>query len=164
MQASKATTRRFYLLFYDWTWWVWLVTAVLLVLGLFGRPMAFIAAMVVTLVQCIVMLLREGSFLAFPVQIRFAYFLVLFVCSLPHLRLLYWIPTISTFALVLFGYCILARVVSLLPWNRRGPLTDDLLHRTFRSRPDLSRVKPTDGPNGCAGNLCSIEAQVAPAD
>lgn len=164
MQQSKGKRLRFYLMPGDWTWWVWLFTGVLLAVGLTGRPIAFIAAMLLTVVQCIVMLLREGTFLAFPVQIRFAYFLVLFICSLPHLRWLYWVPMLGTFALVLFGYCILARVLSLMPWNRREPLTDDLLHRTFRSRPDPSRVKPSADPNGCAGSLCSIEAQVAPAD
>jgi hypothetical protein len=36
---------------------------------------------------------------------------------------------------VTFGYCTLARCLSLLPWNRSEPLSFALLRRTFLSRP-----------------------------
>ena len=31
--------------------------------------------------------------------------------------------------------CLMARMLSLLPWNRTEPITTDLLRRTFLSRP-----------------------------
>jgi hypothetical protein len=37
--------------------------------------------------------------------------------------------------LVIFGYCLMARMLSLLPWNRTEPITADLVRRTFLSRP-----------------------------
>jgi hypothetical protein len=152
----------FYILPGDWTWWAWTATAVLLTIGLLGRPEAFVAAMAVTVMQGIVMLIRGKSVSAFAVQLRVAYLLLLVICFHPIMRWLYWLPMLGTFALVIFGYCLLARCLSLLPWNRGEEISLDLLRRTFFSRPDLSRLgMVSDQPAGCAGGLCTIEAQVA---
>ena len=78
------------------------------------------------------------------------------------MRWLYWLPVVGTFALVIFGYCLLARVLSLLPWNLREPHSLGLWRRTFFSAPDLDRVTVNPVTAGCAGGLCTIEAQVAP--
>jgi hypothetical protein len=153
--------RLFYFMLEDWTWWVWTLTAVLLTLGLFGRPDAFIAAMIVTLFQLAIVMLRERSVFAFAVQIRVAYLALLVICFIPQMRWLYWWPVIGTFALVIFGYCFLGRVLSLFPGNRKEVLSTDLLRRTFFSRPNLSRVSSFREGSGCAGGLCAIEAQVA---
>ena len=153
--------RRFYFLLDDWTWWVWTLTTILLTIGLLGQPVAFIAAMVVTVVQCMVMVVREKSVLAFAVQLRIAYLLLLMVCFVPEMRWLYWLPTVGTFALVIFGYCLMARMLSLFPWNRQEEISVDLLRRTFLSRPDLSRLPIPLETSGCAGGLCTINAQVA---
>ena len=154
--------RRFYILLDDWTWWAWTLTAILLTIGLLGQPVAFVVAMVVTVVQCIVMAVREMNVLAFAVQLRIAYLLLLMICFVPPMRWLYWLPTVGTFALVIFGYCLMARMLSLLPWNRQEALSADLIRRTFLSRPDLSRLAPLQEISGCAGGLCTIDAQVAP--
>jgi hypothetical protein len=78
------------------------------------------------------------------------------------MRWLYWLPTVGTFALIVFGYCLLARLLSLLPWNGRDAYTLARLRRTFFTAPDLDRVKINPAAAGCAGGLCTIEAQVAP--
>ena len=104
--------RRFYILLDDWTWWAWTLTAILLTIGLLGQPVAFVAAMVVTVVQCMVMVVREKSVLAFAVQLRIAYLLLLMICFVPEMQWLYWLPTVGTFALVIFGYCLMARECS----------------------------------------------------
>jgi len=137
-----------------------MVTAVLLAMGLAGRPRAFVAAMVVTVVQLAMMLIRERSVSAFAVQLRIAYLVLLGICFAPQMRWLYWLPMVGTFALVIFGYCLLARILYLLPWNRMEPLSMDLLRRTFVSRPDLSRITGNPQSPGCAGGLCTIAAQV----
>jgi hypothetical protein len=49
------------------------------------------------------------------------------------LNWLFWLPAIGTPAQVLFGYCTLARCLSLMPWNRREPLSTELVRRTFLS-------------------------------
>lgn len=159
---QRASIRLFHIKLDDWTWWVWTITAVLLAIGLGGYARAFIGAMVVTAGQGILLLVRDRSPVAFSVQLRAAYLLLLLVSFPPAMRWLYWLPTVGTFALVIFGYCLLARMLSLLPWNSQEPYTLERLRRTFLSAPDLARVKTRSGAVGCAGGLCTIEAQVAP--
>jgi hypothetical protein len=84
--TGAAHQLHFYILAEDWTWWAWTLTAILLAIGLAGYPSAFIAAMVITTVQAIVMLIREKSFSAFPVQLRIAYCLLLAISFIPQMR------------------------------------------------------------------------------
>ena len=78
---------------------------------------------------------REGRFSAFSVQVRIAYTAMLLLALWEPMRWLFWVPAIGTPAQVLFGYCTLARCLSLLPWNRTEPLTWKLVRRTFFSPP-----------------------------
>src|SRR5688572_16749552 len=153
LNMAKVSRRLFYVNPGDWTWWAWTVTTVLLMIGLYGHSLALIGAMALTVVQGIVLLVRDGSFAAFSVQLRVAYLILLIVAYPPPMRWLYWLPTVGTFALVVFGYCLLARVLSLLPWNSREAYTPDRLRRTFFSAPDLGRVKTNPAAAGCAGGL-----------
>jgi hypothetical protein len=61
--------------------------------------------------------------------------LLLLIAQPDHLRWIYWIPTIGTWAMVLTGYCAMARTVSLMPWNRKQRLSMALLKQTFLSAP-----------------------------
>jgi hypothetical protein len=161
---ETATARRWlFIMPQDWTWWVWLVTACLLLVGLMGMPKAFPATLLLSIAQFILFLARERAFKAFPVQLRLAYTLLLTICLLPPMRWLYWLPAVGTSALVIFGYCLMARMLSLLPWNRAEPITSDLLRRTFLSRPRLLDRADSVSSAGCGTSLCSIEAQVEPA-
>jgi hypothetical protein len=153
----------FYIKPSDWTWWAWSATAVLLAIGLRGHSGAFVAAMVMTACQGVVLLVRDRSPGAFSVQLRVAYLLLLLISYPLPMRWLYWLPTVGTFVLAVFGYCLLARVLSLLPWNSREAYTLDRLRRTFLSAPDLGRVRKNSKFGGCAGGLCTIEAQVGPS-
>jgi len=144
------------------TWWVWLITAILLAAGLAtGKAMFFLTAMALSFGQCMFFLQKHRSFAPFAVQIRLAYSTLLTVCFVPVMRWLYWLPTLGTFALVLFGYCLMARVLSLLSWNRTQRLSLDLLRRTFLTPPTLGN--PTHGlpDSGCMGGICELEAKVA---
>lgn len=117
------------------SWWYWLVTACLLTAGVAGYPEGFVLAIGLTVIQLIHFTLREGSVGAFPVQVR-VWYLVLLLVALPEpMRWIYWIPTVGTWAQLLFGYCTMARCVSLLPWNRSESFSLDLVARTFFSRP-----------------------------
>jgi hypothetical protein len=117
------------------SWWYWLVTVCLLTAGVAGYPIGFMLAIGLTIVQLIHFAIRERSVTAFPVQVRFWY-LVLLLVSLPEpMRMIYWIPTAGTWAQVIFGYCTMARLVSLLPWNRHESFSVSLLKKTFFSRP-----------------------------
>lgn len=117
------------------SWQYWFVTACLLTAGIAGYPTAFLLAIGLTVVQLIHFTIREGSVTAFPVQVRFWYLMLLLVAFPEPMRVIYWIPTVGTWAQVIFGYCTMARCVSLLPRNRKEPFSFDLLGRTFFSRP-----------------------------
>jgi len=61
---------------------------------------------------------------------------MLLLVALPQpMQIIYWIPTVGTWAQLIFGYCTMARCVSLLPWNRKERFSVDLVTRTFFSRP-----------------------------
>lgn len=121
------------LMYREISWWYWALTSVLLYFGQAGNPEGFWLAIGLSAFQVAHFRAREGSFSAFPVQVRVAYTAML-ILFLP-LPVLYWIPAIGTPAVVLFGYCTLARCLSLMPWNRREPLSVDLVRRTFLSKP-----------------------------
>lgn len=116
-------------------WWYWLVTAGLLTAGVAGSPMGFELAIGLTAVQLLDFLLRERSFAAFTVQVRLALLVYLLVAYQPPLQFLYWLPVVGVWARTLFGYCLLARTLALMPWNRRAPFTRALLVQTYFSRP-----------------------------
>lgn len=116
-------------------WWYWLATAVLLSWGLAGHSPGFMLAIGLTVIQLVHFTLHERRLNAFPVQLRFGFLILLLVALPPSMQWLYWLPGIGTWAQVLVGYCLLARVISLMPWNRLEPLSAGLVLRTFFSRP-----------------------------
>lgn len=106
------------------TWWTWAVITVLLLWGLFtGALWARQAAMGVAAAQAAFYLLRHRSLRHFPTQLRVAYALWMAASFVPELFILYWIQSAGSTALVLTGYCPLARVLLVFPWNRKVPLT-----------------------------------------
>ena len=117
------------------SWWYWLVTAILLTLGLFWSAAGFFAAIALTLWQIVHYRWREGTFKAFPVQVRIGYLLLLLLALPEPMQWLYWVPMVGTWAQLVFGYCTMARLVSLMPWNRSAPFTLELLWQTFFSAP-----------------------------
>ncbi len=122
-------------------WWYWLVTAGLLTYGVTVSPIGFLIAIGLTVFQLIHFVIRERGVTAFPVQVRFWYLMLLIVALPEPMQLIYWIPTIGTWAQIIFGYCAMARIVSLLPWNRREPFTFALVTKTFFSRPVRGNIK-----------------------
>jgi hypothetical protein len=120
----------------DIKWWYWLATALLLAAYLLvGRDAAIFAAIALTVVQLVHFAAREGDLAAFPLQVRAAYLALLAAGLYPPLFFIHWIQLFGTWAMVLVGYCPLARMLSLLPWNRRQPLSAALVRRTFLSPP-----------------------------
>ena len=117
------------------SWWYWLATAVLLTLGLLADGSFFVAAILLTVWQIIHYRWREGGWSAFPVQVRIGYLLLLLVALPQPMQWLFWVPMIGTWAQLIVGYCTMARLVSLMPWNRTEPFSLALLWRTFFSAP-----------------------------
>lgn len=117
------------------SWWYWLATVSCLTAGVAGRTEGFVLAIAITVVNLAHFAWRERRLAAFPVQVRIAYLLLLLLALPQPMQPIYWIPTIGTWAQVLFGYCAMARTLSLLPWNRSLPFTRQLIARTFFSAP-----------------------------
>jgi len=117
------------------SWWYWLATVGLLTCGVCGWPAGFMFAVAITVIHLLHFIVLQKSVTAFPIQVRFAYLLLLLIALPENLQPIYWIPTIGTWAQVLFGYCAMARTVSLLPWNRTEPFSLALLTRTFLAAP-----------------------------
>lgn len=125
----------------DIGWWYWLVTAILLTFGVIGYEWGFILVIGLTFFQLVHYIIRKKSIKAFPVQVRFFYLMLMLVSFPEIMQWLYWIPCIGTWAQIIFGYCAMARMVSLLPWNREEDFTLKLLIKTFLSRPVRGSVK-----------------------
>lgn len=118
---------------HDLGWWYWFLTVGLLAAGLAGRAEGIPLAMLVCAVQIAHVSRLAGSVTAFPVQVRIAYLAMLIAGWWGPLQWIHWIQLAGTTARVLVGYCLLARTLSLAPWNRRQPLSRALFARTFFS-------------------------------
>jgi hypothetical protein len=128
-------------------WWYWLLTGIALGARLAGWTAGLGVAMALTAVQAIHLTLRARRVTAFPVQVRVAYMGLLVLGS--WAPLVHWAQLCGTACLLVFDYCPLARMLSLLPWNRRGPLTLARLRSTFLTPPvQGSIVTALDRPSG----------------
>jgi hypothetical protein len=117
----------------DTGWWYWLMTIPLLMHGLSGRSSGFYSAMALCAIQAAHFWWQERNLTAFPVQVRIAYLGLLILGLQEPLSWVHWLQLIGTSTRVSVGYCLLARTVSLLPWNRFEPWSIDLLRRTYLS-------------------------------
>lgn len=116
-------------------WWYWFGVAALLAAEAAGWREAGGWAVALGTIQLIHFHWRDGALQAFPVQVRLA-FLGLLVAGLwPPLAFVHWIQLAGTSALLVAGYCPLARTLALAPWNRPVPLTATLVARAFLSPP-----------------------------
>lgn len=115
----------------DITWWFWLATDLALVNYLFTDRDFIRGAILLAAVQVPLFAKRGGGLTSFPAQVRIAYLGLLMFGLWPPLKIIHWIQLVGTTAMVLFGYCFLARCLSLLPFNRQQVLTTTLLMQTF---------------------------------
>ena len=127
-------------LYREISWWYWGVSAALLTAGLAGQFGAFYLVLLLSTVQVIHFRLREGAFKVFPVQVRLTYTAILLLAFWHPMRWMFWLAAVGRTAQVLFGYCPLARTLSLMPWNRNAPFSWRLIWRTFLSRPVRGNV------------------------
>lgn len=125
----------------DIGWWYWLMTAPLLTIGVLGNELGFLLAIGLTVFQLIHYVFREKSIAAFPVQVRFWYLLLLLISLPDFMQWLYWVPCVGTWAQIIFGYCAMARLVSLSPWYRDEDFSLNLIISTFLSRPVRGNIQ-----------------------
>jgi len=124
----------------DISWWYWLVTTMLISLGLTGFLNGFFAAIGLTLIQTAHFAYWEKSIKAFPVQVRIAYLGLLLLGQWSPLYWIYIVQVIGGTAMITVGYCPLARILSLLPWNRLEPFSFTLVANTFLTPPVYGNI------------------------
>jgi hypothetical protein len=135
----------------DLGWWYWAVTAVLLAAGLSGYWIGIWLAIVLCAIQIVHVIGLMHDVTAFPVQVRVTYLTMLIAGLWGPLHWIHWIQFAGTTARVLAGYCLLARTLSLAPWNRWQPLTWTLARRTYLS------IRTTLPPCGDVFRRMSLE-------
>lgn len=123
------------------SWWFWLVTAIFLSFGVLGAPIFYKVAITLTIIQTVYFSIKLRSIRSFPIQVRVCYLSLLVVSQPKMLQWLYWVPTIGTWAQVLFGYCLMARIVSMFPWNREKEFSFRYLKNTLFSPPVRGSIK-----------------------
>jgi hypothetical protein len=121
-------------------WWYWFFTTLLLIGAVAGNTLSLQAVIGLNIVQVIHFVTREKSITAFPVQVRVTYLGLLVLSQAPFMFWILWWQLIGTATMVLFGYCFLARCMSLMPWNKTEDYSISLLKRTFFSAPVKGNV------------------------
>jgi len=147
------------------SWWFWLVTAILLSLGVFGVPLFFKWAIALTVAQIIYFSFKLQGVTSFPMQVRVCYLGLLVVSQPKMLQWLYWVPTIGTWAQVLVGYCLMARVVTMFPWNREEAFTWHYFRKTIFSPPVPGSIKSVEsGQKQVSRDSSPLAQSVNPGD
>lgn len=112
-------------------WNYWFLTVICIAIGIFAWPQAIFLAMVLTMIHTIHFLFRQPGLIEFPIQVRIGYLGLLALGQVPVLDWIYWILLIGGTVKLTTGYCPLARMVSLLPWNRSQPMNLNLLKKVI---------------------------------
>jgi uncharacterized membrane protein YedE/YeeE len=121
-------------------WWYWAITTALLVGILAGYSLCLQAVIALNIVQVVHFIIREKSISAFPIQVRITYLGLLFAAQAPYMVWIFWWQLIGTSAMISFGYCFLARILSLLPWNKKESYSLEMLKKTFLTPPEKNNV------------------------
>ncbi len=117
------------------TWINWLVTDLLLAVGLIVWPPALLAAIAATTLHNLYYVMRTPGADGFTLQVRFVYLGLLIAGQLPYCSWINWVQLVGTTALLAVDYCPLARMLSLAPWNRRQPMSWALFTKAIFTRP-----------------------------
>lgn len=129
---------------YEAAWWYWLGTLVLLTSAVFWERTGIFLAILLCGIQLLHFGWRTRSLTAFPIQVRAVYMGLMLLGLWPPLQWIHLTQLVGTAARVLVGYCLLARTLSLTPWNRSEPISPALLRHTFLA------LQPTVAPCGTA--------------
>jgi len=121
--------------FKDFAWWYWLASTISLWFAVTSTPEAHDLAIAIGGLQLLHLALREQSLHTFPVQIRLGYLSVLLMALPDGFQWVLWVPAIGTLIRVLIGYCLMARILMLLPFNREKPLTLRFIKEAFFTPP-----------------------------
>ncbi len=124
-------------------WGLWFVTWVGLLAGLYDRTFYDYVVVFSAAHALLVLYLLGFNASAFPAQVRIAYFLWVAVGTyVPYMEILMYITMVGLATNLFWGYCPLARMLYLLPWNREERFSFNLLRRVFLSPPVAGKFRP----------------------
>lgn len=113
----------------------WLVTNLFIIGGLFFWAPALYGAILVTTIHALHCYLYERNLVAFPMQVRLGFIALLMLGYAPWSGWIHWVQLAGTTALLTVGYCPLARLLCLLPWNSPQPFSWGYARRVIFSPP-----------------------------
>lgn len=126
----------------DRYWNYQLFCAVYLSLGLTDWKVGFLIAITMSVIQLINPFIDHRRLEDFPLHVRIAYTLMLLVALPESMNWLYWLLMAVSWTYVLFGYCLLSRVLSLMPFISKRPFTFNHLRETFLAQPVKNILDP----------------------
>jgi hypothetical protein len=113
----------------------WALTAPLLASAIAGVDWAYAVVLGLAAASAVYYAARLRSIRAYRVQVRLGFLVVAGLAAVPGLRGVLWVPLLGTTAQVLVGYCPMARLLDLMPWNRAVPLTWTMIASVVTRRP-----------------------------
>jgi hypothetical protein len=124
-------------------WSLWFVTWLGLVGGLFDRVVFEYVVIFSALHAVLFLMLFRFRVRPFPVQVRIAYLVWVAVGTyVPYMVILMYITLVGLATNLFLGYCPLARMMYLMPWNRDEKFSLDLVGRVIFSPPIPGHFKP----------------------
>jgi hypothetical protein len=115
--------------------WLWLVTGCALVAYLAGWRAGVLVAAALTAARGLHQVLRARTAGTMPLQVRALALTVMVLGSQPGWHALLFMQLVGITIRVVFDYCLAARMLSLLPWNRERPLTGAFVRAAFLTPP-----------------------------
>jgi hypothetical protein len=117
----------------------WQLTALLLAVHFVHGGPALALAIALNVLQVVHVTLRRRGVRALDAQVRVAYLALLVLGTAPGLWPIHVVQFVGVNALLVADYCLLARLLTLLPWNRPRPLSIALVR-------DVLLTPPAPGP------------------
>lgn len=133
-------------------WIYWFIVAVLLAFSLFVWPPALFLSMLVTAVYGVHMYRYSPRITSFPMQVRLVYLGLLALGLAPYFSWVHWMQLVGAPALLIFDYCPLARILSLMPWNRTQVFSWQFFRSAIFSKPVKGSIIKAISPE-MAGRL-----------
>lgn len=100
-------------------WWFWAVTLGFILVALAGWTPGYYLVMAISFIQIIYFTKKEGSWSAFPTQVRIVYFAFTLLGLWAAIRFpMYIMLLIGTVMVTFTGRCFIALILKALPWNK----------------------------------------------
>lgn len=121
-------------------WWYMLATYGAIWAGVLADPVWIYAAIGLSFIQLIHFGSEDRNFFTLTSQVRYGLMALLAAGLWEPLHWVYWMLLAGLTARLMLNYCFMARLLSLLPWNRQEPFTWELLKRRIFSVPVKGQI------------------------